>query len=65
VMAWLNSVGILILQQPAFNLLRDFERQQKLGLDPEFDPQAVGIKKATFWEERWAKMKAGEHVPQG
>lgn len=64
-MAWLNIVGILILQQPAFKLLRDFERQQKLGLDPEFDPQALGIKNATFWEERWAKMKAGEHVPQG
>lgn len=49
-MAWLNIVGILILQKPAFKALRDFERQQKLGLDPVFDPKPLGIIGATFWE---------------
>ena len=49
-MAWLNIVGIIILQQPAYKALRDFERQKKAGLDPVFDPLALGIIGATFWE---------------
>jgi AGCS family alanine or glycine:cation symporter len=49
-MAWLNIIGILILQQPAYKALRDYERQKKAGLDPVFDPVALGIPNATFWE---------------
>jgi AGCS family alanine or glycine:cation symporter len=49
-MAWLNILGILVLQQPAFAALRDFERQKKQGLDPVFDPLALGITGATYWE---------------
>ncbi|AZG45209.1 alanine/glycine:cation symporter family protein [Gordonia insulae] len=49
-MAWLNIVGIIILQQPAFKALRDFERQKKAGVDPTFDPHALDITGATFWE---------------
>ncbi|WP_194833587.1 sodium:alanine symporter family protein [Nocardia sp. XZ_19_369] len=49
-MAWLNIVGIIILQQPAYKALRDFERQQKAGLDPVFDPLTLNIPGATFWE---------------
>ncbi len=49
-MAWLNIIGILILQQPAYKALRDYERQKKAGLDPVFDPLALGIPNATFWE---------------
>ena len=49
-MAWLNIIGILILQQPAFAALRDYERQKKQGLDPVFDPLALGITGATYWE---------------
>ena len=49
-MAWLNILGILVLQKPAFQALKDFERQQKLGLDPVFDPRPLGITGATFWE---------------
>jgi len=52
VMAWLNIVAILILQKPAMIALRDYERQRKLGLDPVFDPLALGIKNAMFWEQR-------------
>ncbi|MFB1296710.1 alanine/glycine:cation symporter family protein [Mycobacterium sp. pW049] len=51
-MAWLNIIGILILQQPAYKALRDYEKQKKQGLDPQFDPVALGIKNATFWENR-------------
>ena len=49
-MAWLNIIGILILQQPAYKALWDYEKQKKQGLDPMFDPIALGIKNATFWE---------------
>lgn len=49
-MAWLNIVGILILQQPAFKALKDYERQRKQGLDPVFDPRPLNITGATFWE---------------
>ncbi|WP_328528842.1 alanine:cation symporter family protein [Nocardioides sp. NBC_00368] len=49
-MAWLNILGILVLQQPAFAALRDYERQKKQGLDPVFDPRALGITGATYWE---------------
>ncbi|SEE75444.1 alanine or glycine:cation symporter, AGCS family [Ruania alba] len=51
-MAWLNIVGILLLQGPAFKALRDYERQKKQGLDPLFDPVAVRIVGADLWETR-------------
>lgn len=49
-MAWLNIIGILILQQPAFKALRDYESQKKMGKDPIFDPRELGIVGAKFWE---------------
>lgn len=51
-MAWLNIVAILILQKPALLALRDYERQKKLGIDPVFDPEALGIRNADFWKRR-------------
>lgn len=51
-MAWINVVAILIIQKPAMLVLADYERQRKLGLDPVFDPQALGIKNADFWSQR-------------
>lgn len=51
-MAWLNIVGILVVQQPAFKTLRDYERQHKEGLDPVFDPGRLGIPNAGFWSGR-------------
>jgi AGCS family alanine or glycine:cation symporter len=63
-MAWLNIIGILILQQPAYKCLRDYERQKKAGLDPAFDPIALGIKGATFWENYDART-GKERVPAG
>ena len=51
-MAWLNVIAILILQKPALIALRDYERQKKLGLDPTFDPEALGIRNAHFWKKQ-------------
>lgn len=55
-MAWINVVGILIVflkSKPTITCLRDYEEQQKSGSKHfTFDPVKLGIKGATFWEER-------------
>ena len=50
--AWLNIIAILLLCKPALIALRDYERQRALGLDPVFDPDALGIRNADFWRDR-------------
>lgn len=59
IMAWLNIVAILILffmGKPALKALRDYEKQRNAGVEEyTFDPQALGIKNATFWEKRIEK----------
>lgn len=60
IMAWLNIVAILILQKPALAALRDFEAQKKAGRGIAFDPRALGIENADFWEARLrARRPAG------
>jgi AGCS family alanine or glycine:cation symporter len=59
-MAWLNIIAILIVQKPAMLALRDYERQKKLGLDPTFDPDALGIKNADFWRQRKLELSRSE-----
>lgn len=55
-MAWLNIIGILAIfltGGAAIKTLRDYERQQKEGVKHyHFDPVALGIKNADFWEEK-------------
>ncbi|MDJ0655075.1 MAG: alanine/glycine:cation symporter family protein [Xanthomonadales bacterium] len=55
-MAWLNIVAILILffmGRPAMKALADYEAQRKAGVAKyKFDPTALGIRNAAFWEER-------------
>ena len=55
-MAWLNIIGILILffmGKPAVKALKDYEAQRKAGVkEYTFDPKALGIKNADFWEKR-------------
>ena len=57
-MAWLNIIGIIIIffmAKPALKALKDYERQRKEGVkDYTFDPKALGIKNAQFWEDRKA-----------
>jgi len=60
-MAWLNIVGILIIflvSKPAIKALRDYEAQQAAGVQRySFDPKALGIKNAEFWEQRIEQEK--------
>ena len=50
--AWLNIIAVLFLQVPALKCLKDYSAQKKAGKDPDFDPEALGIKNADFWAER-------------
>jgi AGCS family alanine or glycine:cation symporter len=63
-MAWLNIVGIIIIffmSKPAIKALKDYEEQQKANVDKyTFDPQKLGIKNSTFWENRIAKAKSND-----
>lgn len=53
-MAWLNIIGIVIIffmSRPALKALKDYEAQRKAGVEKyTFDPKALGIKNADFWE---------------
>lgn len=55
-MAWLNIIAILILVamgNPAMKALRDYEKQRRLGVATyTFDPKALGIRNALFWEKK-------------
>ncbi|MBE0449698.1 MAG: alanine:cation symporter family protein [Clostridia bacterium] len=56
-MAWLNLVAILLLTKIGVTTLKDYEAQKKLGIDPVFNPEALGIKNADFWMRRLNKKK--------
>lgn len=49
-MAWLNLIAILILRKPALKALADYKAQKKMGKDPVFKSEEVGIKNADFWK---------------
>ncbi|EDP58603.1 alanine/glycine:cation symporter family protein [Vibrio sp. AND4] len=61
-MAWLNIIGIVIIffmSKPALKALTDYEEQQKRGVTEfTFNPVALGIKGADYWEEKY-KRKTG------
>ena len=63
-MAWLNILGILLLQIPALKALKDYRAQKQQGLDPQFDPRELGIEGADFWVER-AEGRVAQGTPAG
>ena len=60
-MAWLNIVGILaifFMARPTMRALKDYEDQKAAGVEEyTFDPKALGIKGADFWEKRLEEQK--------
>ena len=53
---WMNLIALLIILvimgNPAIKALRDYEAQQKAGVETfTFDPKALGIRNASFWEK--------------
>ena len=56
-MAWLNIIAILLLQKPALQSLKDYERQQKEGKDPIYVPEDNGVHNAPIWKEIGEQFK--------
>ncbi|OEE34451.1 sodium:alanine symporter [Vibrio genomosp. F10 str. ZF-129] len=63
-MAWLNIVSIIIIffmSKPALKALEDYEEQQKRGVTEfTFNPIKLGIKGATYWEEKYKRKTGNE-----
>lgn len=51
IMCWINFVALLVLSMQVIRIMKDYERQKKLGLDPVFEPEDCGIKNADLWKE--------------
>ncbi|MGB9730385.1 alanine:cation symporter family protein [Calditerrivibrio nitroreducens] len=47
---WINIIAILLLQKPAIKVLKDYEDQKAMGIDPVFDPEELGIKNRSVWK---------------
>ena len=50
-MAWINIVAILLLSRQALRSLKDYERQKKQGVEPKFNPKALGINNSEYWND--------------
>lgn len=51
IMCWINFTALILLSTQSVKVLKDFERQKHLGLDPVFEPADCGIKNAELWNE--------------
>lgn len=57
-LAWLNMAAVLLLTPKVRKIVNDYDRQRKAGLDPTFDPKALGIEGAQWWETVFAERQA-------
>ena len=57
-MTVINLIGIGLLGSVAIKVLKDYQDQRKLGLNPTFNPLKLGIKNTDAWEEKKEKKKA-------
>lgn len=55
-MAWINIVAILLLSSKAIHALKDYERQQREGQEPHFEPQRIGIHHTEYWTQNTQKQ---------
>jgi alanine or glycine:cation symporter, AGCS family len=51
-LGWVNMACILLLAPVVRKVIKDYDRQRKLRLDPVFDPRPLGIRGADFWVEQ-------------
>ncbi len=64
-MAWLNLIAILLLQKPAFQALKDYEMQRRLGINPVFHPEKLGITNADYWQSGQAEANLNVESKEG
>lgn len=64
-MAWVNLIAIVFLSGIVRKIMKDYEYQKKLGLDPVFEPEKIGIKNAGLWneivKEKYSDLLAKKH----
>lgn len=48
-LGWLNMLAIIALSGVVRKVMKDYDRQRRAGVDPVFDPQALGIENADYW----------------
>lgn len=48
-LGWVNMICILMLAPVVRKVIKDYDSQRKLGVDPVFDPRRLGIAGADFW----------------
>lgn len=69
IMCWINFIALLLLSTKAVKLLKDYERQKHLGLDPVFEPADIGITGAELWnditKEKYSAQLAKKHEVEG
>lgn len=58
--AWVNLASVVLLTPVVRKIARDYDRQRALGVDPTFDPVALGIDGAQWWEDEKNKTHAEE-----
>ena len=56
-MTVINLIGIGLLGGVALKVLKDYQDQRKLGLNPTFNPLKLGINNTDAWEEKKEKKK--------
>ena len=49
-MATINIIAIFLLSKVAIIAVKDYEAQRRAGLNPEFDPDSLGIKNTSCWK---------------
>lgn len=69
IMCWINFIALLILSTKAVKLLKDYEKQKKMGLDPVFEPADLNIENADLWndivKEKYADQLEAKHKAEG
>lgn len=58
VIGWLNMASVLLMTPVIRKIIKDYDRQRAAGIDPVFDPRALDISGADFWEEKGAARQA-------
>lgn len=48
---WVNMICLLLLSPVVYKVMKDYDRQRRVGKDLAFNPEALGITRANFWME--------------
>lgn len=61
---WLNFPVMALMSKKIFAILKDYEDQKKMGLDPVFIPEDIGFDNCELWDEivdtHYADLKAAK-----